>query len=173
MPARSKKSKAAKSGNGVTVRMFCHGLGDCFLVTIAQKTTRDYAVLIDCGVAMGTSGETDLMKQVVRTIAKLTEDSQTLRGHVDLLVVTHEHRDHVSGFIQAEAELAQIDIDHVWLAWTENRHDDLANELRAKHAKEKAAFARAFETAKALGASALDKRRMHGLAGVLAFYHGI
>jgi len=167
------KSNDVRPTQSATVRMFCHGLGDCFLITIPQEGPRDYAILIDCGIAMGTSGEQGLMKQVVETIAKLTKDPATGRGHVDLLAVTHEHRDHVSGFVQAEVELAQIQFDHVWVAWTENPADALANELRAKHAKEKAAFARAFRTAKTFRSSALDARKVKALAGVLAFYGAV
>jgi hypothetical protein len=92
---------------------------------------------------------------------------------VDLLVVTHEHRDHVSGFIQAEEELKAIDFDHVWVAWTENLKDDLANQLRQKHAKEKMAFVRALATAKAMGTSATDKMRVNALNGVMAFHQNI
>src|SRR5688572_8025202 len=143
MPTKKKKKKkktTTTAPDGVTVRMFCQGLGDCFLLTLPQPGARDYSILIDCGVAMGTSGETELMKQVVRTIARLTEDPATQRGSIDLLIVTHEHRDHVSGFVQAEAEFGNIDFKNVWFAWTESRVDDLANALRVRHAREKASL---------------------------------
>jgi beta-lactamase superfamily II metal-dependent hydrolase len=173
MATKPKTVNASPKTGSVTIRMFCHGLGDCFLITVGQKSGRDYAILIDCGVAMGTPGEPELMKQVVRTIAQLTNDPKTGKGHVDLLVVTHEHRDHVSGFIQAEDELKNIDFDHVWVAWTEDPKDDLANQLREKHAKEKASFARALTTAKAMATSAIDEKRMNALSGVMAFYQSI
>lgn len=40
-------------------------------------------------------------------------------GHLDLLVITHEHWDHLSGFIQAEEEWSKIRVDALWMAWTE------------------------------------------------------
>jgi hypothetical protein len=182
MPARKRRNpkekktgaKAANAGttsetSGVTVRMFCHGLGDSFLITIPQEGTRPYAILVDCGIAMGTAAETELMKQVAAKIAELTKDASTGKSTIDLLIVTHEHRDHVSGFIQAEQELAEIEFKKVWLAWTENRQDNLANELRLKHAKEKAALVKAFAIARSLAASPSSGRLLKGLSGVLAF----
>jgi hypothetical protein len=50
-------------------------------------------------------------------------------GKVDLLVATHEHWDHVSGFIQAASAFAQLKVDNVWLAWTENPRDEDAKQL--------------------------------------------
>jgi hypothetical protein len=170
--AKSKtKTAIPPPANGVTVRMFCHGLGDCFLITIPQQGARDYSILIDCGIAMGTKGEVELMKQVVKAITALTKDPQTNRGTVDLLVVTHEHRDHVSGFIQAQEDLSEIDVKHVWFAWTEDRQDPLAKALRIKHAKEKAALARAVKAALATAPTA--RRELKALNGVLAFYSPI
>ena len=163
--AAGEKPAASRTAGGVTVRMFCQGLGDCFLITIPQEGARDYSILIDCGVAMGTSNETDLMRQVAQTIATLTGNNA-----VDLLVVTHEHRDHVSGFIQAQDEMTRLGFEHVWFAWTERRGDKLADELRAKHAKERAALARAFKTAKSLASTPMGARQVRALEGVLAFH---
>ena len=182
MPAKKKaKKKGGKTGanpssepSGVTVRMFCHGLGDCFLISIPQGGTRPYVILIDCGIAMGTASETELMKRVTRKIVDLTKDAASKKSTVDLLVVTHEHRDHVSGFIQGADELAPIEFKKVWFAWTENRQDALANELRLKHAKEKATLARAFATARSLAAASRSSSRfLKSLQGVLAFHGAI
>src|SRR4051794_24742132 len=90
-----------KTSEGVTIRMFCQGLGDCFLIKIPQTDERPYWMLIDCGVAMNADGADELMKSVVMRIADLTG------GVVDLLVITHEHYDHVSGFVHA-AELLTL-----------------------------------------------------------------
>ena len=50
-------------------------------------------------------------------------------GAVDVLVITHEHWDHLSGFIQAAGSFAKLDVGAVWVAWTEDPKDDLAREL--------------------------------------------
>ena len=43
-------------------------------------------------------------------------------GSIDLLVATHEHWDHVSGFAQA-AESSPLKVGAVWLGWTEDPKD--------------------------------------------------
>jgi hypothetical protein len=48
---------------------------------------------------------------------------------VDLLLATHEHWDHLSGFIQAAASFERLSAGEVWLAWTEDPDDALAKQL--------------------------------------------
>lgn len=155
----------AESG-GITVRMFCQGLGDCFLVTIPQAGARPYSILIDFGVALGTPSAEAIMRQAVAKIAELTQ------GTIDLAVLTHEHWDHVSGYVLAADELkAQLTFKHLWVAWTEHPDDPLARELRKEFKKAKAALARAFDAAAGLsGVDESSRRRLRALNGVLAFY---
>jgi hypothetical protein len=105
--------------------MYCHGLGDCFLVTLPRSDgLRDaYRIMIDCGVLLGTDDAEVKMQRVVRDIANASD------GHVDLLIVTHEHWDHVSGFLQATKEFAAITFGQVWMGWTESPTDAEAREL--------------------------------------------
>ena len=117
-----------------TVRMYCHGLGDCFLVSIPQTgKDRPYWLMIDAGVLLGTSDSSDRMKQVLQSI------HDTTGGHLDLLVVSHQHWDHVSGFAQAEEIFEKLQIDKVWYAWTEDPNDPVGVELQKTRSK--AAFA--------------------------------
>jgi beta-lactamase superfamily II metal-dependent hydrolase len=109
-----------------TVRMYRQGLGDCFLLTFPTKG-KPFHMLIDCGVVLGTPNAQAKMQAVVEDIAKATGK------HIDLLVVTHEHWDHVSGFTQAQSLFETVkEIDRVWLAWTEDPADPLAKKLRAE-----------------------------------------
>jgi hypothetical protein len=159
-----KKKKSAAAARRVIVRMFRQGLGDCFLITIPQGGSKAYHILIDCGVAMNTPRAEVNMKKVVSEIHALTG------GVVDLLVVTHEHWDHVSGFVQAGAELAKIRFRHLWLGWTENRRDGLAKELRDEFTKAKLALARAAEMASGLAVADVESsRRLQALDGVMSF----
>jgi len=77
------------------VRLFDVGLGDCIYCCVpkAHKNGRDFHILIDCG----TLSSTDLLKNA---IDKLKSTLPVIKGkrHVDLLVVTHEHKDHMAGF---------------------------------------------------------------------------
>lgn len=123
-------------GNQILVRMYGQGLGDCFLLAFprarpagadaAGASARPVYVLIDCGVIGGTPDGPNRMKRIVRDIKEATRDDAVRddaghpMGHLDLLVVTHEHWDHVSGFVQARDEWAQIRVDTLWMAWTES-----------------------------------------------------
>ncbi|MFL5382613.1 MAG: hypothetical protein ACJ8GN_08895 [Longimicrobiaceae bacterium] len=128
----------------VRVRMYRQGLGDCFLVTFYTGETPVHA-LIDCGT-LGTSGGVT-MAEVVADVVRETggipvtaaEEARAARegeamqyqpGHLDLLVATHEHKDHVSGFnTERDAFEKQLVVDHVWAAWTEDGSDPLAREV--------------------------------------------
>jgi hypothetical protein len=104
----------------VRVRMYRQGLGDCFLVTF-NPGGEDTHMLIDCGT-LGTSNDVKL-SVVVADIRLTTKD------HIALLVATHEHWDHVRAFHELEAEFKKIKFDHIWMAWTENPKDALAQTI--------------------------------------------
>lgn len=137
-PSRSKASRASAPevsavdnviATSAIVRMYCHGLGDCFLVRFPDsKTGEPYNVLIDCGVIGVAKNPKSLMEQVARNIR------DACNGHLHLVIVTHEHWDHVSGFSeqQAQSVFDEIQIDQVWYAWTEDPspRNKLGNKLR-------------------------------------------
>lgn len=115
----------APAGGGVNVRMYRQGLGDCFLLAFATADAeRPCYVLIDCGVLLGTPNAVETMQGVARHIHDATG------GRLDVLVVTHEHWDHVSGFHQARELFAELEVGEVWAAWTEDPEDRLASRLR-------------------------------------------
>jgi len=105
----------------VRVRMYRQGLGDCFLVTFDPSGNEKH-MMIDCGT-LGASTTGVKLAQVAADIRTTTGD------HLDLLIGTHEHWDHVSGFDSLKDEFAKIQVDNVWLAWTENPEDELAKQL--------------------------------------------
>jgi hypothetical protein len=106
--------------------MYRQGLGDCFLLAFATGEERPFYVLIDCGLIVGTPDAPSKMQEVATDLGKATG------GHIDLLVATHQHWDHLSGFEQAKEIFAQIQFGEVWVAWTEDPSDLLAARLRAK-----------------------------------------
>lgn len=112
------------------VRMYRGMLGDSLLITLPRSgsAARPYWIMIDCGAVLGTTDAAAHMQSIVRDIAAMTN------GTIDLLVVTHEHWDHLSGFVQAKDDLAQLTFNTVWLAWTENRDDDQARKLAGERA---------------------------------------
>jgi hypothetical protein len=124
-------------GNGsLRVRMYRHGLGDCFLITLPKTDGMPFYVMIDCGIIVG-SPNPSIMEDVVKSIIADTS------GFVDILVVTHEHYDHVSGFAIAQDLFvekrtpAKLAVGQVWFAWTEDPADTFAIRLRRDRKKRK------------------------------------
>jgi glyoxylase-like metal-dependent hydrolase (beta-lactamase superfamily II) len=104
--------------------MYRQGLGDCFLVTLPRSGDQgNYHILIDCGVILGTPNAETTLRKVLKDVSALS------KGRIDLLVATHQHWDHLSGFMQAAETFDTLDIKKVWMAWTENPDDELAKEL--------------------------------------------
>ena len=113
--------------NKLRVRMYRQGLGDCFLLTYWADEEEDPThLLIDSGVLKGTDDPETKMRAVAENVRDET------KGHLDVLVVTHEHWDHLSGFLQAQSVWDEMKVGEVWLAWTEDPQDELATELRAR-----------------------------------------
>lgn len=147
----------------VRVRMYRQGLGDCFLLRFTYSADHVVHVVIDSGLVYGAKGGKATMQEVASDI------EQETGGHIDALVITHEHYDHVSGFTQAREIWERMNIDAVWMAWTEDPKDKLAKALRKdKDAKEKAFF----EGVRAYASEAhfaLDGDRMHHINGLMGF----
>ncbi|MCH8467833.1 MAG: hypothetical protein LAT78_14845, partial [Roseinatronobacter sp.] len=122
-------ARMAPPRSGAKIRMYRHGHGDCFLLAFAGRDgrkSRPVYVLIDCGLKNGS--------EVDANISEIIEDiSDATNGHIDIVIVTHEHQDHVNGFArrsQGKRLFEGISVGQVWLAWTETAEDALANELR-------------------------------------------
>src|SRR5437868_8982193 len=79
----------------VRVRTYRHGLGDCHLVTFRKPDGSPFNLLIDCGVVSRTKNPVPLMTDVANNIKLETN------GILDVVVATHQHTDHLSGFKQA------------------------------------------------------------------------
>lgn len=131
MAKKTAHNRTAKA-DGVKIRMYCQGLGDCFLLTFpAKDRTEPVRVLIDCGVLQHTPGEALKMKQVAQS---LWDDTG---GKIDLLIVTHEHWDHVAGFSHGQNLFSKFKFGRVWLSWAENADDPDAKAVKADLGKKK------------------------------------
>lgn len=118
----------------INIRMYRHGLGDCFLLTMKCQDDKKYHILIDCGVILGTPTPEPMMKKVAQNIKSETG------GKIDSVIITHEHWDHLSGFTQAKEVFDTITFNEAWLAWTEDPENDLANSLRTTRENRKKAI---------------------------------
>ncbi len=92
-------------GKELRVRMYRIGFGDFFLVTVPTDDGPKY-ILIDCGVHAGNIGS---MSDCVKNMAELT------KGKLALVIVTHNHADHLSGFATEAEQFAEFEVDTVWI----------------------------------------------------------
>ena len=159
----------------IAVRMYRDILGDCFLLRIPADGQPTH-VLIDCGILQGMPEAEARARRIMADIARET-------NHLDVLIVTHEHWDHLSGFRQASDIFDRLTVGELWLAWTEDDRDELARRLRAGRERALKVIERSFSaiaktSALAAGAEEDDEEdemtpssfgRMDGVAGLMAF----
>ena len=114
---------AAAAGRAkATIRFFCQGIGDCHLLKFQKDGGGEFWMLIDCGIHSAIPGGTEKIKEIVKNIRSVTTQ-------LDVVVLTHEHWDHNSGFLVAKQEFQGIEIGEIWMAWTEDPHDPQARQL--------------------------------------------
>jgi hypothetical protein len=123
-------------------------------------------MLIDCGVHTGVKGGSQKIVEIVDNIYSVTQ-------RLDVIVITHEHVDHISGFTTAAEKFAQFTVGEIWMAWTENPEDAQASALDKY---KESALAALQATSHALdggaGATAHLSALRDGLQSVLGFQFG-
>lgn len=104
----------------IAVRMFQVGFGDCFLLSFDYERKIDGRserhVLIDFGSTNWPKGYKRRFPDIAASIADRTG------GKLDGLVLTHRHKDHLSGYAdtKAAAAIAALEPSVVLRPWTEN-----------------------------------------------------
>jgi beta-lactamase superfamily II metal-dependent hydrolase len=112
----------------VTVRMYNVGFGDAFLVTV-RRDGGEWRMLIDCGVH--SQGQARPIRQSLQAIiGDLIATSAAGVPHLQVIMATHRHADHISGFAFADWE--QVSVDEVWLPFVEDENDRDAAALRER-----------------------------------------
>jgi hypothetical protein len=108
-------SQRLRADGEIKVRLYGQGLGDCFLFAFPRtgEPDRPCYLVIDCGAAMSTPGRDDRTRKVVENIHAATG------GRIDALAITHQHFDHISGFQDCWQEWKKIEVDALYLPWTE------------------------------------------------------
>lgn len=90
-------------------------------------------MMIDCGAYQGGKEVFD------RHVTDLLE---YVEGEVDILLITHEHQDHVLGFQRCEQLFKQgLKVKELWLAWTENEKDERVKQWKEAYGKKKKSLA--------------------------------
>jgi len=149
----------------VRVRMYRQGFGDCFLLTFTEHGKSTH-MLIDCGVHSSHPGGPTRIKEVVSHIKKETD------GELSVLVVTHEHWDHVSGFDHARETFKTFKVGESWSSWTEDPDDAAAKTIRGQYAKARMALGAAMTALNSAPKAGLDSEmavRKAGLDGLMGF----
>lgn len=151
---RKPASASTTSGQArARIRMYRQGLGDFFLVTLTKTDGTPFRMLIDCGVIVGTPNAKARMRELV------TQMKAAVGNVLDVVVVTHRHADHVSGFLQAQDlfEDAGLKVGEVWVSWVEDPRDKLGKQLLATHAKAEQALRLSATQLRGFGAAAGDE----------------
>ena len=110
-----------------TLRMYAVGFGDCFLLSIPRADQRPWRMLVDCGVHVLGRSEHAMATVVGDLIEVCSDDADPV---IDVVVATHRHQDHVSGF--DDARWSEVTVGEVWLPWSENPSDSVAQQLRTR-----------------------------------------
>ena len=119
----------------VKVRMYKLGTGDCISVKFLHDGEVTFKMLFDCGCFQGSKA------RLTPFVNELIKD---MDNHVDVLVVTHEHQDHVLGFQRCEDIFKEeLSIGEVWMGWTEDDSARKVKRWKKDYGQKKMALARA------------------------------
>ena len=152
-------SPAPTGDIGLRIRMYRVGFGDFFLVSVPTRGTDFAHILVDCGVHahdLGVMGE---------AVKQLKADTG---GQLALIIMTHRHADHISGFGSEQAQFATFRVERVWMSWFENRADDKALAIQAGIAE----TARTLRAALAARAADGDAQYLHMAENALGVAKG-
>jgi hypothetical protein len=157
------------------IRMYNVGFGDCFLLSWPGPD-RDFKILIDCGSHHQSPGPGP--RPIGEVVAQILEDVRDAPGgapRIDVVVATHRHQDHVSGF--ASGLWDQVEVGEVWMPWTEDPVDPEARrilETQSRTAKRLQAAALAFSARDALRGQllALSENSLTNVTAMETLHHG-
>lgn len=121
--------------NNVThaeVRMYKMGTGDCFVVKFFSDEEVKFKMMIDGGAIYGTKAR----------LSPYVEDLKAyVDNHINALVITHEHQDHVLAFEKCKSLFtSNFIVDQIWMGWTENDSDPKVERWKEDYGEKKAAL---------------------------------
>src|SRR5215207_4968068 len=126
---RGNRNNGSANGRQVAIRMYNVGFGDAFLVLLPDGK-KQRRILFDCGSVEAASG-IPMSSIVDRIVRDVTDEDGVPR--IDVVVCTHRHKDHVSGFGQEAWE--KVEVKEVWMPWTEDTSNPEARRIRDTQSK--------------------------------------
>ncbi|MEA2721775.1 MAG: hypothetical protein QOJ39_3639 [Candidatus Eremiobacteraeota bacterium] len=102
--------------------MYRVGFGDFFLFSVRAADGSPKHILVDCGVHAANLGS------IGAAIDQLAKDTGK---QLALVIMTHRHADHISGFGTGKDVFAQFTVERVWMPWFENPADPKAKNFQA------------------------------------------
>jgi len=120
-PAARTPARASGGGN-IRIRMYRIGFGDFFLLTVPGKSGPAH-ILIDCGVHAANIGTID---DCIKNMKEETND------RLALVILTHYHADHMSGFASNYDDFAQFEVGAVWITNRLDPHNSGASKFMAQ-----------------------------------------
>lgn len=95
--------------SGIAIRAYVVGFGDCVLLSLPDGE-RQRHILVDFGRAPNDAASLGRFPAIAKDIA------ERCKGRLDLIVMTHEHLDHMEGFYREREVFDHIDVDQVWMS---------------------------------------------------------
>lgn len=133
------------------IRLFDVGLGDCIYCRIpkAHESGRDFHILIDCGTLSSTELLSDAIEHLKTLLPKIDG-----KFRVDLLVVSHEHKDHMTGFGMDLWD--ELSFGAIWMSAAMDLNHPEAKRSKKLHAFAAGAMAEALRLNLALGPDLME-----------------
>ena len=102
------------------------GFGDAIRITV-KKGQNVWRMQVDCGAHPHCTGRgiPETVKTIIDDLARECPDGEP---YLDVLVATHRHRDHISGF--ALEDWSRVRVNEVWLPFVEDETDPRTTEFR-------------------------------------------
>jgi beta-lactamase superfamily II metal-dependent hydrolase len=118
--------------------MYKFGTGDCFILKFFNDQGPAYTMMIDGGFWKYRVADRDKIQE------KLNDLKAYVNGVIDLLVITHEHLDHVQLFEKfPEFFTDEVDIKNIWMGWTEDDSQPRVKRWKREYGAKKMALGRA------------------------------